>query len=73
MPNWKGRLGAAARRLRLPGAAGAGGKLVDAEGHPQIGFMVRQLPTPLVLILEVSCLTESGRIIRSTGAIEVCN
>jgi hypothetical protein len=31
---------------RLPGAAGAGGKLVDSQGHPQVGFMVRQLPTP---------------------------
>jgi GT2 family glycosyltransferase len=41
---------------RLPGAAGAGGKLVDAQGHPQIGFMVRQLPTPLVLTLEVLLL-----------------
>src|ERR1700722_11506920 len=37
---------------RLPGAAAAGGKLLDAEGRPQIGFMVRQLPTPLVLTLE---------------------
>ena len=41
---------------RLPGAAAAGGKLVDAMGHPQIGFMVRQLPTPLVLTLEVLLL-----------------
>jgi len=41
---------------RLPGAAGAGGKLVDAQGHPQIGFMARQLPTPLVLALEVLLL-----------------
>jgi N-acetylglucosaminyl-diphospho-decaprenol L-rhamnosyltransferase len=40
----------------LPGAAGAGGKLVDAAGRPQIGFMVRQLPTPLVLVLEVLLL-----------------
>jgi GT2 family glycosyltransferase len=41
---------------RLPGVAGAGGKLVDAQGRPQIGFMVRQLPTPLVLALEVLLL-----------------
>jgi GT2 family glycosyltransferase len=41
---------------RLPGAAGAGGKLVDAQGRPQIGFMARQLPTPLVLTLEVLLL-----------------
>jgi GT2 family glycosyltransferase len=40
----------------LPGAAGAGGCLVDSEGHPQIGFMVRQLPTPLALTLEVLLL-----------------
>jgi N-acetylglucosaminyl-diphospho-decaprenol L-rhamnosyltransferase len=36
----------------LPRAAGAGGKLLDMEGHPQIGFMVRRLPTPGTLILE---------------------
>src|ERR1017187_5946439 len=41
---------------RLPGVAGAGGKLVDALGHPQIGFVVRQLPTPLVLSFEVLLL-----------------
>ena len=41
---------------RLPGAAGAGGRLVDPEGRPQIGFMARQLPTPLVLALEVLLL-----------------
>ena len=40
----------------LPGAAAAGGRLVDAEGRPQIGFMVRQLPTPLILTLEVLLL-----------------
>jgi N-acetylglucosaminyl-diphospho-decaprenol L-rhamnosyltransferase len=41
---------------QLPGAAGAGGRLVDAQGHPQIGFMVRQLPTPEALCLEVLLL-----------------
>jgi N-acetylglucosaminyl-diphospho-decaprenol L-rhamnosyltransferase len=41
---------------QLPGAAGAGGTLVDYEGRPQIGFMVRQLPTPLDLTLEVLLL-----------------
>jgi N-acetylglucosaminyl-diphospho-decaprenol L-rhamnosyltransferase len=41
---------------RLPGSAAAGGRLVDAQGQPQVGFMVRQLPTPLVLILEVLLL-----------------
>ena len=29
----------------LPGAAGAGGKLLDAAGRPQVGFMVRRFPT----------------------------
>jgi GT2 family glycosyltransferase len=41
---------------QLPGAAGAGGRLVDARGNSQTGFMVRQLPTPLVLSLEVLLL-----------------
>jgi GT2 family glycosyltransferase len=41
---------------RIPGAAAAGGKLVDGEGRAQIGFMVRQLPTPLILTLEVLLL-----------------
>ncbi len=36
----------------LPGAGAAGGKLIDANGHPQIGFMVRRLPTPAALIAE---------------------
>src|SRR5438552_18226978 len=36
----------------LPGAAGAGGRLLDAKGRPQVGFMVRRLPTPATLILE---------------------
>jgi GT2 family glycosyltransferase len=40
----------------LPGAAGAGGRLVDAQGRPQVGFMVRRLPTPLVLTLEALLL-----------------
>jgi N-acetylglucosaminyl-diphospho-decaprenol L-rhamnosyltransferase len=39
-----------------PGAAGAGGRLLDANGRPQIGFMVRGLPTPAVLILEALLL-----------------
>jgi N-acetylglucosaminyl-diphospho-decaprenol L-rhamnosyltransferase len=33
-------------------AAGAGGRLLDADGRPQIGFMARQLPTAATLILE---------------------
>jgi GT2 family glycosyltransferase len=38
------------------GAAGAGGKLVDAGGKAQAGFMVRSLPTPAALALEVLLL-----------------
>ena len=51
-----GGLEALCEACRLPGAAGAGGKLVDAQGHPQVGFMVRQLPTPLAVALEVLLL-----------------
>jgi len=40
----------------LPGSAGAGGRLVDAKGEAQAGFMVRRLPTPTVLILEALLL-----------------
>ena len=40
----------------IPRAAGAGGKLVDVDGNPQTGFMVRGLPTPAALILEVLVL-----------------
>jgi N-acetylglucosaminyl-diphospho-decaprenol L-rhamnosyltransferase len=40
----------------LPGSAGAGGRLMDADGQPQAGFMVRQLPTPATLILEALLL-----------------
>jgi N-acetylglucosaminyl-diphospho-decaprenol L-rhamnosyltransferase len=40
----------------LPEAAGAGGKLVDEQGRMQVGFMVRQLPTPMSLSLEVLLL-----------------
>jgi GT2 family glycosyltransferase len=40
----------------LPGAAGAGGRLLDSGGRPQAGFMVRALPTPAALILEVLLL-----------------
>jgi len=41
---------------RLPGTAGAGGKLVDGKGREQIGFMVRQLPSAMVLTLEALLL-----------------
>ena len=40
----------------LPGAAGAGGKLLDPSGRPQVGFMVRGLPTPATLALEALLL-----------------
>src|SRR5436190_21299362 len=36
----------------LPRSAGAGGRLIDAAGLPQVGFMVRSLPTPATFILE---------------------
>jgi len=39
-----------------PRSAGAGGRLLGAGGKPQVGFMVRQLPTPAALILEVCLL-----------------
>jgi len=39
-----------------PQTAGAGGRLLGADGQSQIGFMVRQLPTPAALILEVLVL-----------------
>lgn len=40
----------------LPHTAGAGGRLLDAEGRPQVGFMARQLPTPAALVLEALLL-----------------
>ena len=40
----------------LPGSAGAGGLLLDRDGHPQIGFMVRRFPTPAALALEALLL-----------------
>jgi len=40
------------RACDLPGSAGAGGQLVDAGGQPQVGFMVRNFPTPAALVLE---------------------
>src|ERR1039457_6170982 len=52
----RGGLDAMAAACRLPRAGGAGGKLMDSEGHPQVGFMFRQLPGPMVLILEILLL-----------------
>lgn len=40
----------------LPRAAGAGGLLLGADGQPQVGFMVRSLPTPAALVLEALLL-----------------
>jgi N-acetylglucosaminyl-diphospho-decaprenol L-rhamnosyltransferase len=40
------------RACELTGSAGAGGKLIDSEGRPQIGFMTRSLPTARTLVLE---------------------
>jgi N-acetylglucosaminyl-diphospho-decaprenol L-rhamnosyltransferase len=40
----------------LPGAAGAGGLLLDGTGQPQIGFMVRRFPTAASLALEALLL-----------------
>jgi len=44
------------RACDLPGSAGAGGQLVDSAGRPQVGFMVRGLPTPAALVLEALVL-----------------
>ena len=51
-----GGLDAMRQACDLPGAAGAGGCLIDLQGKPQTGFMVRALPTPAALILEVLVL-----------------
>jgi GT2 family glycosyltransferase len=40
----------------LPGAAGAGGCLLHTNGNPQIGFMVRRLPTAAALTMEILLL-----------------
>jgi GT2 family glycosyltransferase len=39
-----------------PGAAGAGGLLLDSAGRPQVGFMIRRFPTPASLALEALLL-----------------
>lgn len=52
----QGGLDALREACLLPGAAAAGGRLIDEQGHSQVGFMVRQFPTPLVLALEVLLL-----------------
>jgi GT2 family glycosyltransferase len=40
----------------LPNTAGAGGKLLNPDGQPQRGFMVRRLPTARNLIMEALVL-----------------
>ncbi len=45
----------------LTGSAGAGGRLVDGGGQSQAGFMVRALPTPVSLTLEVLLLNRIWR------------
>src|ERR1022692_1470778 len=40
----------------LTGSAGAAGRLLDPSGKPQVGFMIRRLPTPAALILEALLL-----------------
>jgi GT2 family glycosyltransferase len=46
---------------KLPGSAGASGKLVDATGIAQTGFMFRSLPTAVSLTLEVLLLNRLWR------------
>lgn len=58
----------------LPGTAGAGGRLVDSEGKPQTGFMIRRLPTPAALALEVLLLNRiwpGNRINRRYRALDL--
>jgi N-acetylglucosaminyl-diphospho-decaprenol L-rhamnosyltransferase len=45
----------------LPGAGGAGGKLIGSDGQMQIGFMARALPTPAALALEALLLNRIWR------------
>jgi GT2 family glycosyltransferase len=45
----------------LPGAAGAGGKLVGSGGQMQIGFMARAFPTSATLALEALLLNRLWR------------
>lgn len=58
----------------LPGAAAAGGRLVDSEGNSQVGFMIRRLPTPAVLVLEALLLNRiwpGNRINRRYRGLEL--
>ncbi len=44
---------AMAELLETPGTGIVGGMLIGADGHPQTGFMARNLPTPATLMFEV--------------------
>ena len=52
----EGGLEALREACQLSGAAAAGGRLVDMQGQTQVGFVVRQLPAPLDLVLEALLL-----------------
>lgn len=52
----KSDLGPLREASELPRAAGAGGRLLDTDGRPQVGFMARQLPTAAALALEALLL-----------------
>jgi GT2 family glycosyltransferase len=41
------------RMFQEPRTGAAGGMLIGPDGHPQTGFMARNLPTPAALIFEV--------------------
>ncbi len=51
-----GGLGALRDACAAPGVAAAGGLLLDRQGRPQTGFMVRRFPTASSLILEALLL-----------------
>ncbi|HUI53936.1 MAG TPA: glycosyltransferase family 2 protein [Bryobacteraceae bacterium] len=57
----QGDLNALREASSLPGSAGAGGCLLDVNGRPQVGFMVRQFPSALTLVLEVLLLNRLWR------------
>lgn len=46
-------LDALAACFERPDIGAAGGQLTGLDGHPQSGFMARNLPTPLTLIFEI--------------------
>jgi GT2 family glycosyltransferase len=52
----KSDLGPLREASELPRAAGAGGRLLDPDGGPQVGFMARRLPTAAALSLEALLL-----------------